>query len=360
MPTPLNAVDGTALEIAADLEHPGADATALEIAADLERPGADAAAGLEDVDLHATTPSSPSHPHHNDTRKPKRFYYLLPTLIQHRHALMACCLFVLAALVPSLMLGMGLWLDEGHDGALIVDDAPTVVDGAPHNRGWTEETAWEEAGEGRADDGGAAQTEGGGWGEEEVGEAAEATATDTPTPAPWQQEDGDVASLTPFPTTVSLGTAPPPTDGGAQEARWYRTTGAYYSKYLVEHEQTTSTLPIEHEYDAHALGAAFCRVQGASLCSYAAYCPDGRGGAPHGGESVLGAAGAPRGAQWAPARGGTWVQVGSVPRGDGGGEDGGDGRCWTWDEWSGGEEGDVAAQWGADHRQWILCCGNAL
>ena len=67
--------------------------------------------------------------------------------------------------------------------------------------------------------------------------------------------------------------------------------------------------------------------------------------------------------QWAPLassqdtnnRGNGWVQVGKIM--EGGGDDDGFGRCWTYDHWVGGADGGGAEPTvDVTHLRWVLCC----
>ena len=318
--------------------------------------------GGGDDDDDRSVASVANGPHY---RRAKKFYYLLPVAQKYKYWISGC---TLAAFLVLLAIGLtaagarreaqgladalGGGRGGGDDGGgILINDAPPYV--PPVEPVPT------------AGDASNTDTGESGGGDVEVGDGTDV-------------EDPDIVTQPPRPSSPPA-TASEEEEEGSQP-RWYETSQQEYQSFLSLDLQ-------DHDADR------FCISLDMALCRYDEYCPNGEGGSPHAGGPPSLLLSSSTGdshtwstleeTQWAPYRdanpvaddggggdqAGGWVQVGIVPEVDGGGEDVGYGRCYTYADWnnvvpssSASTSTAAAAADGIedvvseDHRSWILCC----
>ncbi|KAL3808817.1 hypothetical protein ACHAXA_001126 [Cyclostephanos tholiformis] len=149
---------------------------------------------------------------------------------------------------------------------------------------------------------------------------------------------------------------------------WFQRTSVQYSNFLETMLQEAGTI------DEANLAGEFCDAQDMTLCGYDDYCPNGRGHDPYPGgpidEQIEYWGNALEESQWAPysyrtstgsiVDDGDWVQVGTISEEDGGGQDLGYGRCYTYAFMISNPntiQSKIEDAVAEDHRVWILCCG---
>ncbi|KAL9182165.1 hypothetical protein ACHAXT_012817 [Thalassiosira profunda] len=340
-------------------------------------------------------------------RRAKKFYYCLPMVQMYRYHIMIC-LVLFAILLMAIGLAANsaqkananpvyekpVDAESGGQGPMKIDDAGADNSGDWYTYGNDEgepgdlrDPDWDEYEGQEGEDWNGEDGDGDTGGDEELGDAHEAKAvTDPPTDAPREppagkddagEQTGDEDIMQEIEVDSPWETPSPAAAPGNGEGGWENCFGSgcddapsgplgprWYSTNRAKYQNLLSDPDADGQLSPHAAAGLFCQNEGLFLCSYEQYCPEGQGNAPF--------QDGPPGhlewnsltqIQWAPIytpnvamEGGTWVQIGKLPAENEGNEDNGFGKCWTYWEWDGGVGGDIEDVWGADHRQWFLCC----
>lgn len=154
-----------------------------------------------------------------------------------------------------------------------------------------------------------------------------------------------------------------------QNPQWYSTSNPEFVSLTEIHD--------ENEASQHAISGLFCYRKGMFLCAYDVVCPNGEGGAPHGGgPPMAGSYESLSETQWVPfyrpnsnpnpgkddqlsqIEGKQWAQIGAVPEMFGASADDIFGLCWEYDSFGLFSESDMDEVWEDDARGWILCCSD--
>ncbi|KAL3790422.1 hypothetical protein HJC23_013594 [Cyclotella cryptica] len=302
----------------------------------------------------------------NEVRRARKRYYLLPMLIRYSLPIGGCLIaFLMVIVTVAVTASVVRRQDRQALGAVVnspVYPGDQVATGYETVGGWDDDVALKEAG----------------MGEESVGDDALSFSTyddaprydDVATADDFANKDDllageeDVGEPLSFSTnddqpqmdredaTTADATTSSNTSNGSSNTshpKWYSTSHPTYVNLLEFHSSTSTTM------SPHHTAALFCNELKQQLCSYSTYCPSGKSADPFDdGPFGLFDQAQREWEQWSPVnthgQGVEWVQVGKVVDA----EDEYWGRCWRYDEWSGGK--DLETTVGAEHRRYILCC----
>mmetsp|Transcript_11425 Transcript_11425/g.26791 ORF Transcript_11425/g.26791 Transcript_11425/m.26791 type:complete len:477 (+) Transcript_11425:106-1536(+) len=156
-----------------------------------------------------------------------------------------------------------------------------------------------------------------------------------------------------------------------QNPQWYSTSNPEFVSLTEFHDEN------DVKASQHAESGLFCYRKGMFLCAYDVVCPNGEGGAPHGGgPPMAGSYESLSETQWVPfyrpnsnpnpgkddqlsqIEGKQWAQIGAVPEKFGASADDNFGLCWEYDSFGLFSESDMDEVWEDDARGWILCCSD--